>query len=88
MEKEAPCPASRQRFALRFTFLFATNYPLAITITTGLLLLVYQAIFTSLCVAFGILGFHKGEGFPDAGPQDDVSPQSSVASNEAIEIEN
>lgn len=36
-------------------------YPLAITVTTGLLLFLYQAIFTTLTTAFGVLGFHKGK---------------------------
>ena len=36
-------------------------YPLAISITSGMLLFFYQAIFTSLAVAFGLIGIHKGE---------------------------
>ena len=37
--------------------------PYAIIITTALLLFMYQMIFTSLTVAFGLLGFHKGKSF-------------------------
>lgn len=36
-------------------------YPLAISITSAVLLFFYQAIFTSLAVAFGLIGIHKGE---------------------------
>lgn len=37
------------------------GHPLPLIVTTALLLLVYQAIFTTLATAFGILGFHKGK---------------------------
>lgn len=36
-------------------------YPLAIAVTTALLLFLYQAMFTTLTIAFGVLGFHKGK---------------------------
>jgi hypothetical protein len=35
----------------------------AIVITISILLFVYQAIFTALSIAFGLVGFHKGEDF-------------------------
>jgi hypothetical protein len=37
----------------------APNYPLSMVVTTALLLLVYQGIFTALTVAFGILGLRS-----------------------------
>jgi len=39
------------------------GHPLPLIVTTALLLLVYQAVFTTLATAFGILGFHKGNSF-------------------------
>lgn len=35
----------------------------AIVITVSIFLFVYQAIFTTLSIAFGLVGFHKGEDF-------------------------
>lgn len=35
-------------------------YPVAIALTSAVLLFFYQAIFTSLAVAFGLIGIHKG----------------------------
>ena len=37
------------------------GHPFPLIVTTALLLSVYQAIFTTLATAFGILGFHKGK---------------------------
>ena len=45
----------------------APNYPLPIVATTVLLLFVYQSIFTTLTLAFGIIGVRNGAGFDPAG---------------------
>lgn len=37
--------------------------PYAIPVTTAVLLFLYQMIFTSLTIAFGLIGFHKGKDF-------------------------
>lgn len=42
------------------------NYPLSIVVTTAVLLLVYQGIFTALTVAFGILGLRSDKNAVDA----------------------
>jgi hypothetical protein len=38
------------------------NTPVALALTAAILLFVYQAIFSTLAIAFGLVGFHKGEG--------------------------
>jgi hypothetical protein len=45
----------------------APNYPLPIVATTVLLLFVYQSIFTTLTLAFGIIGVRNGADLDAAG---------------------
>ncbi|MGB7844867.1 MAG: hypothetical protein WBL63_04575, partial [Candidatus Acidiferrum sp.] len=45
----------------------APNYPLPMVTTTVLLLFVYQGIFTTLTLAFGIIGVHSGAGLDAEG---------------------
>ena len=42
--------------------------PFALSITSTVLLLIYQSVFTSLTIAFGLLGFHKKKSLMEQEP--------------------